>query len=206
MKIEIRDFERQDYEKCESLVNEAWGFDDIFPDTKLASFAKLSYTKGSLVYSNYRKVAVSGGRVIGFIFGFNNERSKPIGRIMFSFIAIWKYLTTKSSGNPGKSELVNALSGHEINRKKVLTKGNSEIVLFVISSKFRGSGLGTKLWEGFKLHCEQSGVKKICVETNKLGASGFYEKIGFTHLGDFNSPLHDLATKGGQACIYEYQY
>jgi ribosomal protein S18 acetylase RimI-like enzyme len=203
MKLEYRNFKRQDYITCESLVNEAWGFDEIFPNTKLASFAKLSYTKGSLVYSNYRKVAVSEGLVVGFIFGFNNKRPKPIGRFIFSIFAIWKFLTTKSSGNPGKSELINTISGHEINRKKVLSKGNSEIVLFVISKKFRGAGIGTVLWEGFKHHCEKSGIQKIFVETNKLGASGFYEKIGFTHESDFNSPL---GRQWGRILIINYSY
>ena len=52
--------------------------------------------------------------------------------------------------------------------------------------------------------CVESGVKSVVVETNKLGASSFYEQIGFIHLANFNSPLHEFATKGGQACIYEY--
>ncbi len=35
-------------------------------------------------------------------------------------------------------------------------------------------------------------------------ASGFYKQLGFKHVVDFDSPLHNLATPGGQACIYEY--
>lgn len=49
-------------------------------------------------------------------------------------------------------------------------------------------------------------MDSIIVETNKLGASGFYEQVGFKHLGDFDFPLHEFATKGGQACMYEYIY
>lgn len=205
MNLEYRDFELQDYSACEGLVNEAWGFEKIFPNVKLASFAKLIYTKGALLYSNYRKVAILDGQVVGFIFGFNNQNPKPKGRFLFSVYIIWKILILRSSEKPGKKELINAISAHEKNRNEVISKGNSEIALFVISKNCQGIGAGTTLWEGFKTYCEGGGVKNIFVETNKLGASGFYEKRGFTHLSDFDSPLHEFATKGGQACMYKFQ-
>jgi len=44
----------------------------------------------------------------------------------------------------------------------------------------------------------------IQVETNKNGACSYYEKLGFTLVSHFDSPLHELGTPGGQACIYEY--
>lgn len=44
----------------------------------------------------------------------------------------------------------------------------------------------------------------IIVETNIFGASSFYEQLGFRYLGNFDSPIHEFATKGGQACMYEY--
>ena len=50
-----------------------------------------------------------------------------------------------------------------------------------------------------------SGVSEIYVETNKQGASGFYEHIGFEHVADFDSPLHEFATPDGQACVYLYR-
>jgi hypothetical protein len=58
----------------------------------------------------------------------------------------------------------------------------------------------------FKSQCKEAGVSSIIVEANKLGASGFYELLGFRYLGNFNSPLHEFATKRGQACLYEYVF
>ncbi|WP_430933144.1 GNAT family N-acetyltransferase [Saccharicrinis sp. 156] len=80
----------------------------------------------------------------------------------------------------------------------------SEICLFVVSQDLRGKNIGTKLWEKFRDFCIATGVKRIRVETNKLGASSYYEKQGFTLVSDFDSTLHELATPGGQACMYEY--
>ena len=77
-------------------------------------------------------------------------------------------------------------------------------MLFVVGSEYQGQGFGKRLWHRFRTICEESGVSSIIVETNKLGASRFYELLGFSHLGDFDSPLHEYATRGGQACIYEY--
>jgi ribosomal protein S18 acetylase RimI-like enzyme len=77
-------------------------------------------------------------------------------------------------------------------------------VLFVVGQEHQGRGFGKWLWSGFKEQCTKHEVSSIIVETNTLGASSFYEHIGFKHLGDFDSPLHEFAIKGGQACMYEY--
>lgn len=92
----------------------------------------------------------------------------------------------------------------EKNRASVDSRNVNEIVLFVIDEAYRGLGIGSILWRLFKDHCHDSNSEIIRVETNKLGASAFYEKIGFRFYANFNSPLHELVTKGGQACIYEY--
>ncbi|MGV6818599.1 MAG: GNAT family N-acetyltransferase [Thiotrichales bacterium] len=93
---------------------------------------------------------------------------------------------------------------HQKNRYKIVGRGRSEIVLFVVGKSFQKQGIGKKLWVGFKEKCIESGVKSVIVETNKLGASSFYEQLGFKHIENFDSPLHEFATKDGQACMYEY--
>jgi ribosomal protein S18 acetylase RimI-like enzyme len=77
-------------------------------------------------------------------------------------------------------------------------------VLFVIAKPYQGRGIGATLWSDFRSHCEADGVEAVIVESNKLGASSFYEKLGFKLVADFDSPLHELATKGGQAQMYEF--
>ncbi len=84
-------------------------------------------------------------------------------------------------------------------------KGKSEIILFVVDPACQGIGIGKKLLSEFIAQCKSSGVKSVIVETNKLGASSFYEGVGFRHMGNFYSPLHEYATKDGQACMYEYR-
>ncbi len=199
----FREYKDSDYAQCEELVNQAWGFDKIFSPKALSEFAKLIYTKGSVLGSNYRMVVEDNGRVVGFIFGLNENTSKPRNNIFFRLSLLWKLLWLRGNG-PDTKDLLNALHAHEKNRTNIVHRGRSEIVLFVVSKDYQGKGIGKRLWSGFRKTCIESDVKSVIVETNKLGASSFYEQIGFMHLADFNSPLHEYATKNGQACIYEY--
>ena len=199
-----RDYQDIDYNQCEELVNQAWKFDEIFAPEEFSDLAKQLYTKGSVISSNYKVVVEVDGKVAGFIFGFNERATKPGLNILYRLKTLWKLLRIKAIKPVNRSDFMNILKHHEINRNKVVKRGKSEINLFVVDKSYQTKGFGKNLWKGFLDYCKDSGVESIIVETNKLGASGFYERIGFKHLGNFDSPLHELATKGGQACMYEF--
>lgn len=200
----IRTYREEDYGQCEALVNQAWGFDTIFYPKTLSSLAKRMYTQGSVLGSNYRMVVEIDGEVVGFIFGLHGYLKRPGRSILFGLSSLWKLLWLANVKTEMKKKLVNAMSVHEKNRAVLVGKGRSEIALFIVHEEYQGNGLGSRLWAGFKEQCSKKGVSSIVVETNTHGASGFYEKLGFSHLGDFDSPLHGLAVKDGQACMYEY--
>ncbi len=204
MKEILREYREEDYEQCESLVNQAWGFDTIYAPEALSNLAKCMYTKGSVLVSNYRMVIEVDGVVAGFIFGLNERSGKPGINILYRLSMLWRLIRVKSERPVNKKDFLNAIKDHEHNRNKLTGRKRSEITLFVVGREHQGKGYGKKLWSGFLQQCKDSGVSSILVETNKLGASSFYELLGFRHLGDFDSPLHEFATKGGQACIYEY--
>lgn len=200
----FREYKESDYSQSEELVNQAWGFDNIFAPKALSDLAKYIYTKGSVLGSNYRMVVEVDGEIAGFIFGLNEYGKKPGRSILFGLIILWRLIWINSEKPDDKNELLSAMKVHDQNRTNIVGRGKSEIILFVVSKEYQGRGFGKRLWSGFKAKCEDSGVSTIIVETNILGATSFYELLGFSHLGDFNSPLHELATKGGQACMYEY--
>lgn len=204
MDINIRNFEPQDYDRCEELVNEAWHFDKIISDKNLSKTALRFYTKGGLCSSNINLVAVDQGKVVGFLFGYNIlAKTKPRGKIKLAIEAIISF-NFKKMDKIERNKFIKALTVHNKNRTVIEPSKASEICLFVVSQDVRGKNIGTKLWEKFRDSCITSGVKRIRVETNKLGASSYYEKLGFTLVSDFYSPLHEIATPGGQACMYEY--
>jgi len=204
MKSIFRDYKCTDYEACESLVNGAWKFDDHFKPQALSDIAKCMYTKGSVINSNFKKVVEVDGKVEGFIFGLNERGHKPKRGVWFGLNILRRILFVKGVSFREKRKLFWALNTHEVNRSKVVDRGRSEIVLFVVSPRQQGDGNGKRLLSEFIAQCKESGVRSIVVETNKLGASSFYEGVGFQHVGDFYSPLHEYAEKDGQACMYEY--
>ena len=124
--------------------------------------------------------------------------------MLFELSILWRLLRIKGMTFKDKKKLINNINTHEINRSKVVSRGKSEIVLFVIDPKHQGFGNGKRLLSEFTSQCKNSDVKSIIVETNTLEASSFYEGVGFKHIANFDSPLHEYATKGGQACMYEY--
>lgn len=204
MACTYREFAESDYAECEALVNAAWDFDRVFQPQELADIAKKIYTRGSVVESSYRFVAEVDGQVAGFLFGVNESVHKPKRHLRLRLSILWRILRVKKS-NPDKKELFAAMSEHEKNRAEHIGKHRSEIVLFVVSPSHQRTGIGKQLWSGFLENCTRSGVDTIVVETNKKGASSFYEVIGFEHLADFDSPLHEFATPNGQACVYAYK-
>ncbi|VAX35289.1 hypothetical protein MNBD_UNCLBAC01-2145 [hydrothermal vent metagenome] len=204
IKSNIREYENFDYEFCEGLVNDAWKFDENFKPQGLSDIAKRIYTKGSVIGSNFRKVVEVNGKVVGFMFGLNEVSAKPKRGTLFELSILWQLLRIRKMAFTDKKKLINAINSHEINRSKVVGRGKSEIVLFVVDPSYQKVGNGKRLLSKFISQCKSSGVKSIIVETNKLGASSFYEGVGFKHIGNFDSPLHEYATKGGQACMYEY--
>jgi ribosomal protein S18 acetylase RimI-like enzyme len=204
MNIKIRNFERSDYDRCEELVNEAWNFDKIIRDKTLIKTALRLYTKGGLCSGNMNLVAVDQDKVVGFLFGYNQlSKTRPKGKIKLALDAIISF-NFKSMDKIEKNKFIKALTDHHKNRVDIEPDKASEICLFVVSQDLRGKNIGTKLWEKYRDACIASGVKRIRVETNLFGASSYYEKLGFTLVSNFDSPLHELATPGGQACMYEY--
>ncbi len=202
-----REYRDSDYSDCETLVDNAWGFERNFHPRELAVLGKYLYTMGSVASSNYRMVAEHNNEVVGFIFGYNERIPLPKHQLQkfSSKLAIFKRLLfMKAMKFREKLDFLDSMGIHEKNRAALLERGKSEIVLFVVHPAFHGRGIGKKLFEEFRSFCEKSKVESIIVETNKLGAASFYERIGFKLKGDFDSPLHNYVTKNGQACLYEY--
>lgn len=204
MDYEIRDYTEKDYKQCSELVCRAWDFNAVFQPAEFTDLAKSIYTGGAGIESTFKSVAVQNGEVIGFIFGMNRTLYKTKLHLKFRLKVLWKIYKIKSS-TPTKGALIAAMSEHEKNRSAFVPKKRSEIVLFVVSEAHQGKGVGKALWRKFLNRCNELSESTVYVETNKRGASRFYENIGFTHVADFHSPLHEFATPNGQACIYSYR-
>lgn len=199
----IRDYIDSDYLACENLVNNAWQFDKNFKPKEFADLSKYLYTMGSVSGSNFLKVVEVNNKVSGLLFGLNENACLPRPSVILGLVIIKRLMFIKGMSFKEKIRMLRAINTHETNKHKLVKRGKSEITLFVIDPAHQRIGYGQKLLAEFILQCKKSDVKSIIVETNKLGASGFYERVGFSHIGDFYSPLHEYVTKD-RACMYEY--
>lgn len=200
----IRDYKRSDYRACEALVNQAWKFDTNFRPQALSEIAKTIYTKGSLLNSNFQKVIEKEGKVIGLLFGLNENEQKRKSDFLFGLNILRRIFFIKGLPFKEKTQLVKSLNRHVSNRAKVVEHGKSEVILFVIDASFQKQGLGKRLLTEFVDMCKTSDVDSIIVETNTGEASKFYKKMGFKLIDYFDSPLHSYVTRKGKACMYQY--
>lgn len=203
MTVTYREYTKADYAACENLVNQAWDFDHLFRSQNLCTLAKYLYTQGAQVASNYHWVAVQQHEVIGFIFGYNSSQKNGLAAIGLGLKATFD-LNVKAMDKDEQKTFIRIIKAHQANRARVAVKTHHEIVLFVVAPECQGQGIGSQLWQGFRECCTNADCPIIQVETNKRGASAFYEKLGFSHRADFDSPLHNKTTPGGQACVYEF--
>lgn len=200
MDATYREYRKTDFKSCEKLVNQAWRFDTLFNSAQLGELAAYMYAKSAVLGSNFAYVVEVKGEVVGFLFGVNKLAAKPRMNVFSKVKLMWKLIRHRSAEKP---LLINAAIIHEKNRTEILARDKSEISLFVVDKKHQGQGVGSHLWQLFSDDCKRHGANSIIVETNHLGAVSFYQQLGFELLADFDSPLHEIATKGGRACMLE---
>ena len=71
----------------------------------------------------------------------------------------------------------------------LLSNGRASIALFAVESKYRGQGIGTRLFNDFRLKCYMSGYKEIQLELRSTNSQAFrfYSNLGFVKTEDVPS-------------------
>ncbi|MDQ7074499.1 MAG: GNAT family N-acetyltransferase [Gammaproteobacteria bacterium] len=205
IKILIREYRDTDYTTCEALVSEVWSLDVKFQPQEFSTRVKNMYTQGSVIGSNFRVVLEINGRVVGFLFGLNEQQPKPDRDLIFESTVLWKILNIDGLSVRDKENLFSAINQHEKNRLAVMGRDKSEVVLCVVSPLFQKNGYGKKLIYDFITHCKNDAVESIVVEANNFGSGDFYQAIGFQYRFGFDSPLHEYMGETRAACMYEYR-
>jgi len=205
----VRDYRETDYAECEQLVSDAWQFEQHFQPAALYQLARHVYTYGSVVGSNFKQVVEQNGQVVGFLFGRNEKRPLEQGCLKLLRFNLWvlkRLFGLKGMTFKQKFAFLKKLNQHEIARHKIEKRGASEINLLVIHPSLQKQGFGQQVVQRFIKDCRSSRVPRIIVEANVVQASGFYKKLGFTLLAEFDSPLHQIASKDTpKAALYEYR-
>jgi GNAT superfamily N-acetyltransferase len=206
MPLRIRPYRPSDLDECMEMVGRVWGFDERMPPS-LATHARRLYVLGSLAESNAAWVADDDGVVEGFLFArcgtsaslIDSEYSGLGGqmRILIQLVAL------PGVGLRAKLRWLSAAVRHQwrVGRLKRL---HDELTLFVVRPEAQGKGLGRLLVDEFFDRCRAEGVTRVVVETDRASNYHFYDRLGFTVVHEFESPLNALLTGGsGDSFIYE---
>lgn len=202
MSINIRAYEDSDYQACEDLVDRTWQFSKSFTPEKFCAVAKYAYTAGSVLGSNHKSVIECDGRVVGFLFGYNEHRPLRFAllrQLILSLRVLKRLFFVKGMAPGEKGDFIEILNQHSRNRDQVEKRGASEIHLFAIDRVFRGQGIGTEILTRFVEDCRARGVKRVIVEVNVPQSAEFYAKCGFSMIREFASPLYQRA--GGEGAV-----
>lgn len=203
----IRDFTRQDFEKCMEIVNDVWDFDSRFKPEELSRLFKKVYTAGSLSASNFAIIVEEKNIVQGFLFGkcgdknlFTSEYSGLTGTLKF----LYHLFSLSGIRLKKKIYYLRIIIEHEKNRRKVEPRKENEVNLFAVNPRSQGRGYGKLLMNSFIEFCKKRNVERITLDTDKECNLGFYDYFGFKVKGQFYSPLQkEYSGKTGDSYVYE---
>lgn len=198
----IRNFTPADYPRCVHIVDAVWHFDERFKPAGLADFFKQTYVGGSLSVSNFAVVIEDNGQVQGFLFGrcgrqplFKNEYSGTRGYLK----AVAQLLLIRQVRLKTKFHYLTLIAEHERHRLQLESRVN-EVHLFAVAPSAQGHGYGQRLLDAFISHCQQHQVNRITLETDQSCNLGFYDRLGFKKIAQFQSRLQQAYSGGSGDC------
>ncbi len=119
-----------------------------------------------------RNMSPEDGLAVFALINSNLDGSFSLDTIEY-FISLWpegQYVAEDLFGN-----IVGALCGTR------LSNGRASLALFAVDAKYRGQGVGSRLFDSFRTKCRMEGFSEIQLElrTGNIVAYSFYSKRGF---------------------------
>jgi GNAT superfamily N-acetyltransferase len=203
----MRVYTQADFGQCSAIVKEVWDFEVRYGSPEIAQILSDAYTGQSLSESNYAWVAEDGQAVIGFIFGRTSgikQFRHKYGGILGQVRVAWRLLLSSGGSLSMCLRLFSALRTHEANRRKLLRGRDHEVILFCMSRRAQGKGMGQEFMTAFLDDCRRNGVRAVSLDTDKKYCNyGFYERFGYKLVGYFSSPLQLFYSgKSDECCTY----
>lgn len=205
MKIELREYQKQDFKALETIIKETWHYDD-FSSPKIAIKLARVFLSSCLTNYTFSRVAVVDGNIVGIIMVNNIAKHKcPLSNRLLQIKSILSLLSSKEGRKISK--IFSNINGID---KQLLNENNkiysAELVLFVVSSSCRGKGIGKMLFQSVLNYMKQKKLKEFYLFTDTSCNYGFYEHQGMKRRLE---KKHIFNIKEQQAImnffIYDYQ-
>lgn len=205
MQIELREYQKQDFETLETIIRETWHYDEFSSQKTAIKLARV-FLSSCLTNYTFSRVAVLEGKVVGIILvkDIENHKCSFSNRLLQI-----KSIVSLYSSKEGRE--VSKIFGNVNGIDKELLAENSktypaELALFAVSSPCRGKGIGKILFQSALEHMKQTSLKEFYLFTDTSCNYRFYEHQGMIRRCEKE---HIFNIRGQQAVmnffIYDYQ-
>ena len=181
-KTVLRDYERKDAPFLQDIIRKTWQYDRFCSPGTAKRLSRL-YLAGCMANQTFMKVAEVGGRPAGVIMGKDCGAWKPsITGLLRQTAAALALL----SGKEGR-EVARAFSGINQVDKELLKESKKEypgeLSFFALDERYRGLGIGKKLFRVLLDYMEQQKIPRFYLYTDNSCNYGFYEHQGMRRCG-----------------------
>ena len=189
----VRLFRPEDIDACTRLAWDAWAIGPDETEEHVDPRVMEGYVRSFLARSNWTEVAYDSHGVIGLMFGRigEGERGAWLGELSM----IPQFLFQRYGMTLSPMVLVHFF----LTEFKVLLnvpKADAEINLFIVDSKHRGRGLGTKLMDRFIASARDAHCSLATLYTDdQLSNWKYYENRGFRRVATFDDSLTSYFTE-----------
>lgn len=181
-KITLRPFCEADRGALERIINETWGYGK-FCSRELGDQLARAYLNSCLVEQTYTQVAVCTGVPVGVIMVKNIRTHRCPWNLKLDFLRSGFALLASKEGRQ-TCRLFKDVSA--INRNLLKDSGKKyqgEISFFAIDAKFRGMGIGKKLFLAAKEYMKEEGIEDFYLFTDTSCNYPFYDHQGMKRGG-----------------------
>ena len=178
-KILYRGLRKRDYEALADIVVSTWGFDEFVSSKSEKRHLGLSYIYDCLIYNDYSCIAEVDGNTAGIIIGADYGRKCINMKFLIMKIYHSVMLRISSGFKTSEKNILNAYGKvmQEMD-KSCPQKGNAEIRLFIVDSRYRGMGLGSRIFRHLNSWFSKNHIASYYVHTDNVCNYRFYEKHG----------------------------
>lgn len=175
--ISFKAYQKKDAQAIESMIREAWHYDDLCSSKTARKLAKV-FLSSCLCNQTYTQVAVLQDHSIGVIMAKDLQTHHcPLNYRIKQLFALLSLLITKE-GRKVMQVFSNISHIDQDLLKECSCDYQGELAFFVVSKKARGKGVGHQLFQSALHYMQTQNINSFYLYTDTSCNYGFYEHQG----------------------------
>ncbi len=202
--IVTREFQRKDADALKNIIAETWHYNELCPPKTADRLAGV-YLNSCLANQTYTRTALIDGIPVGIIMGKNKNVHKcPLKYRIRQMTSIIRLFFNKEGRQISKifgcvTEIDKELLAE--NRRDYV----GEVAFFAVDSRYRGQGIGKKLFQELLKYMKDENIKTFYLFTDTSCNYQFYEHQGMVRCCERNH-IFNIKGRKSNMSFYLYEY